>query len=80
MKFKLPVIGEIRFNPVVSFIAIIAIWSFVAVCMIEKENVPFGEWKKWIVRNFTWLYIGSTDIWVVFALVLYFRCVNNRVF
>ena len=76
MKFKLPLIGEIRFNPVVSFFAIIAIWGFVAVCMIEKENVPFDAWKKWIVSNFTWLYIGSTDIWVVFALVLYFRYVD----
>ena len=80
MKFKLPVIGEMRFNPVVSLFAIIAIWGFVAVCMIEKENVPFSQWKEWIVRNFTWLYIGSTDIWVVFALVLYFRFVNDRIF
>lgn len=71
LRFKLPLLGEIRFNPVVSFFSILLIWGFVGWCIQEGENVPFVAWKKWIVANFTWLYIGSQDIWAVFAVVLY---------
>ena len=71
-KWSFPVIGEVRFNPVVSTAAIVIIWSFVAICAVYGEQVPFREWRGWIVDNFTWLYIGSQDFWAVFAIVLYF--------
>ncbi len=99
----LPIVGELRFNPVVSFFAIALIWSFATVCIIYKvsqwllaatvtllslslslslfhlshspfqEDVPFKLWRQWIVEKFTWLYIGSQDVWFLFLLVLYFR-------
>ena len=28
--------------------------------------------KRYIVEKFTWLYIGSQDLWAVFAIILYF--------
>merc|ERR1719361_270139 len=70
-KFKVPIIGEIRFNPIVSITAIALIWGFVAWCAIQGEDVPFTKWKAWIVAKFTWLYVGSQDLWAVFAIVLY---------
>ena len=73
MKFKLPLVGEIRFNPIVSGLAIALIWGFVAWCAIQGEDVPFIQWKAWIVAKFTWLYVGSQDLWAVFAIVLYCR-------
>ena len=75
MKFKLPLVGEIRFNPIVSGLAIALIWGFVAWCAIQGEDVPFIQWKAWIVAKFTWLYVGSQDLWAVFAIVLYCRLV-----
>ena len=77
IKFKLPLLGEIRFNPIVSTAAIAVIWAFVAICSVYRESVPFGEWRSWIVANFTWLYIGSQDIWAVFAIVLYCSKYSN---
>ena len=44
-RWKLPIIGTLRFNPIVSFFSIILIWIFVAVCIVYKENVPFTVWK-----------------------------------
>ena len=73
VRFKVPVFGEIRFNPVVSALAILLIWSFVAVCVTYQEDVPFSDWRRWIVEKFTWMYIGSQDVWFVFIVVLYFR-------
>ncbi len=76
-RFKLPLIGELRFNPIVSFFAIVIIWSFVAVCVRLGEDVPFTQWRQWIVEKFTWLYIGSQDIWFIFLIVLYFSKYSN---
>ena len=59
MKFRLPVIGEIRFNPVVTFTSIVLIWSFVIWCILLGEDVPFNRWKSWIVQHLTWLYVGT---------------------
>lgn len=73
-KFKVPLISEIRFNPVVSVGAIALIWGFVIWCAVQGDRVPFGDWKAWIVAKFTWLYVGSQDLWAVFAIVLYCRC------
>ena len=75
VKFKLPLVGEIRFNPIASLGAILVIWGFVIWCSIAGEDVPFNDWTEWIVDNFTWLYIGSTDVWIVFGIILYFRLV-----
>ena len=71
MKFKVPIFGEIRFNPLVSVTSILLIWGFVAWCILMGDQVPFKAWKSWIVDNFTWLYIGSQDLWALFAIVLY---------
>ena len=52
------------------------IWVFVAICIYygayTEQDVPFLAWKGFIVDKFTWLYIGSQDLWAVFAIILYF--------
>ena len=72
LNFRLPVVGEIRFNPVVSTAAILIIWIFVVICAYFQKDVPFAMWRGWIVNNLTWFYIGVVDVFAVFALVLYF--------
>jgi len=63
---------EIRFNPIVSFLAVAAIWGFVAWCVILTDKVPFEKWQSSIVDCFTWLYVGSQDFWAIFIIMLYF--------
>ena len=41
------------------------------------EDVPFTSWKFFIVNHFTWLYIGSQNIYAVFIVVLYFSKYGN---
>ena len=77
MRFKLPLLGVLRFNPIVSFFSIVLIWTFVIICIIYGEAVPFKAWKSFIVDKFTWLYIGSQDLWAVFAIILYFSKYSN---
>ena len=72
VKFRLPFIGEIRFNPIVSLAAISLIWTFVVICANCRDKVPFDEWKSAVVGNFTWLYVGAESIWAIFAIFLYF--------
>ena len=73
VRFKLPLLGEIRFNPIVSFGSILLIVGFVVWCSILQENAPFFELTKSIVKNFTWFYIGSMNCWAIFIIYLYFR-------
>ena len=72
VKFRIPIIGEIRFNPIVTFAAISLIWAFVVICAYCREKVPFNEWNSGIADKFTWLYIGAESIWAIFAIFLYF--------
>jgi len=70
---------NIRLNPVVSFVSALIIWGFVVWCMIDPEvaNERMGEWKSWITKTFTWMYIGTQDAWAVFIIVLYFSKYGN---
>ena len=77
VKFKLPFLGTLRFNPIVSFASIALIWVFVGICITYGDQVPFKAWKSYVVAKFTWLYIGSQDLWAVFALILYFSKYSN---
>ena len=36
-----------------------------------------SKWTLWITEVFTWMYIGTSDIWAVFMVVLYFSKYGN---
>ena len=65
---------SIDLNPVVSIISALIIWAFVVWCVIDTDRASDGmkDAKRWITEKFTWLYIGTQDIWFVFLLVVYF--------
>ena len=69
----------LRFNPVVSLLSAVIIWGFVAWCMAASDtaNDEMGRWKIWITEKFTWMYIGTQDIWAVIILMLYFSKYSN---
>ena len=41
VKFRAPLVGEIRFNPIVSCLSIMLIWAFVGICIAIPQDVPF---------------------------------------
>ena len=72
-RFKLPLVGEIRFNPIVSAASILLIFGFVTCSVIWGQVNPFAIAQAVITDKFTWLYIGSINCWFAFVLCLYFR-------
>ena len=74
-------IGPVRFkfNPVVSLCSAAIIWGFVAWCIIKPEAslAEMTLWKRWITEKWTWMYIGTQDMWSVFIVVLYFSKYGN---
>ena len=65
---------KVRFNPVVTILSAVLIWGFVAWCMARPQNAKqeLVKWKYWVTEKWTWLYIGTQDVWAVFIIVLYF--------
>ena len=54
--------GSIRFNPIVSTLAALALWAFVLYAVLDDQSTTvFGEWKTYVTQKFTWLYILSQD-------------------
>ena len=66
-------IGPLRLNPGVSIISFVILWALAIWCMVDssaaKNELVLA--RDWVAYWFTWLYIGSQDVWVVFALYIY---------
>ncbi|XP_028401735.1 uncharacterized protein LOC114524762 [Dendronephthya gigantea] len=65
---------HLDFNPVVTIISAVIIWAFVIWCVVDTETASNGmkDAKRWITETFTWLYIGTQDVWFFFLVILYF--------
>jgi len=70
-EFKL---GPFVMNPVVSIIGAAVLWAFTIWCITDEKAIPeMKGWKTWVTENFTWLYIGTQNIWIIFMFfVMYF--------
>ena len=65
--------AELSFNPVVTIVSLVVILGFAVWAMLlpDSANAEFASWKSWVGNNFTWLYIGSQDVWAVFIIIVY---------
>jgi len=65
---------ELSLNPIVTLLSLIIVIAFIiwAILIPEVANTEIGSWKSWIGHNFTWLYIGSQDVWAIFILIIFF--------
>jgi choline-glycine betaine transporter len=63
----------------VSLLASAVLWGLVAFCINKGEdaNEEFSKWQSWVTQNFTWLYIGTQNVWAVFLLWLCFSKYGN---
>lgn len=64
---------KIDLNPVVTIVSIIFIWGFIAWAIAAPEHAlnTLQGWQKWVTITWTWLYIGTQDIWFVFVVYLF---------
>ena len=65
---------KLRFNPVVTILSALIIWGFVIWCMVipVEALAELSTWKYWVTQKWTWLYVGTQDVWAVFIIILYF--------
>jgi choline-glycine betaine transporter len=56
----------------VSLLSSAVLWSLVGYCIDNGTDATeeFGKWQSWVTQNFTWLYIGTQNVWTVFLLWL----------
>jgi choline-glycine betaine transporter len=62
----------IRMNWVSSLMAVAILWGFAIAVIVDPAttNADFGAGKSWVSANFTWLYVGTQDIWCIFLIYL----------
>ena len=70
--------GPFDMNPVVSIGAAAVIWGFVFLAAQFPEDMgkELGIWSSWITSEWTWLYIGSQNIWI--GVLIYILCSKYR--
>jgi len=63
-----------RLNWVVTALSSVALWGLVIYCINEGTvaSTEFSKWQSWVTQNFTWLYIGTQNAWIVFLLWIAF--------
>ena len=76
-QIKLPAIGAIRFNPVVTVLSLTLIWSLIILCISKEGDVPFTSWRGALTENFTWWYITAYNLYLICAVMIYFRYLDN---
>jgi len=63
----------IKMNWVSFALAASLTWSFAIVSLVdENSSTYFGDGKQWVAQNFTWLYIGTQDVWCALLIYLCF--------
>ena len=65
--------GRVKFNPVITLGSVLIIWGFVIWCVVAGDDIPFKDSKQWIGQQFTWFYVGSTNLWILLLCLIYFK-------
>jgi len=57
---------EIRFNPLVSLLALVSLWGLASYCMARpvEASVTLNKWFNTVIDLFTWFYIGTLHIFL----------------
>ncbi|XP_063675063.1 uncharacterized transporter Mb0941-like [Bolinopsis microptera] len=70
---------KLKLNPVVTIMSVVIIVAFILWCVLESAHalVSFNTAKTWITMTFTWLYVGSQDVWALVIIAIYFSKYGN---
>jgi len=65
---------KVKLNPIVTCSSVLIIIAFILWCILEREHAldSFNSAKSWITSSFTWLYVGSQDVWALVIIAIYF--------
>ena len=60
-------------NPFTMFLSIVLVWAFVIWAVVDPNaSTIMGGWQSGITQSFTWLYMITQQVWVLFIIILYF--------
>jgi choline-glycine betaine transporter len=68
--------GPFTLNPFVTIVGAAVLWGFAIWCIDDQEYAieSLNEWKLWVTETFSWYYIGTQNIWIIFmVVVLYYH-------
>ena len=60
---------RISFNPVVTIISGLIIWTFAIACMISPKTMSKESPNS---SNYKWFYLGVQNIWILFLIYIFF--------
>ncbi|KAL5264104.1 hypothetical protein ACHWQZ_G005250 [Mnemiopsis leidyi] len=65
---------KLKLNPIVTISSVLIIVAFILWCVLAQEHASdsFSSAKTWITQTFTWLYVGSQDVWALVIIAIYF--------
>lgn len=71
-EISIPMLGTIFFNLITSSVGALALWGFAIWCIEDDEaQTKLRDVQSDVTRIFTWLYIGSQDVWILFVIPVY---------
>jgi len=72
LKFDMGKMQLLRINWVTALMASAVLWSFIISALVEedKAGAEYSKWQSWVTQNFTWLYIGTQNVWAIFLIWL----------
>lgn len=73
-----PIPIRFYFNPLTSVVSAAIIWAFVGWCIRDDDALKhLTSVKSWVTEKWTWLYVGTQDVWALFIIALYFSKYSN---
>ena len=69
----------INLNPVVTVLSALIIWGLMVWTIVDTDRAALQmvKGKMWITKQFTWLYVITQDVWLIFLIVIYFSKYGN---
>jgi choline-glycine betaine transporter len=61
-------------NPWTTLIGFGTLLGFALWCIIDpvQSKVQLGVWQSWVTKEFSWFYIGSQDVWIIFLGIVFY--------
>ena len=75
----IPLVGSLRFNPLVSLCSSLVIWGMTMACALSHGAfyLPFTKIIVAINSGFSWLFVLGHNMWAFFLVYVYFRFVGR---
>lgn len=69
-----PIMRPIVINPWTTLIGFGTLLGFALWCIIDpvQSKVQLGVWQSWVTKEFSWFYIGSQDVWIIFLGIVFY--------